>query len=292
MLAERRSPRGFYQLLDDFTERVDTDVSNNAGMLGRRRAAAQLRPVSRRHAHRRAAEARAARRRIRRRGAGRAAVSADRRSRACCWPARPAGSASPRLLALGRGSVEALEPEPVLRGALRHGLGPSPALAADRGSRARATARSPRRGPAARTTSSTSRRISSTRRRPTAPPSPSRRSPPICARCTPGGIVSHPGLDPRLPGLCAADAGHRARGAAATRASATRRRMWWCTARPGACGILLSNAPWSAARIAAVRRVLRRALVRRLVLSRHRRHGGARATSTTTCRRFPSTPAR
>src|SRR6185437_8674203 len=34
ILAERRSPRGFYQLLDDFTERVDTDVSNNAGLLG------------------------------------------------------------------------------------------------------------------------------------------------------------------------------------------------------------------------------------------------------------------
>ena len=29
-----RSPRGHYPLLDDFTERVDTDVSNNAGMLG------------------------------------------------------------------------------------------------------------------------------------------------------------------------------------------------------------------------------------------------------------------
>jgi len=33
-LAEIRSPRGLYVVLDDFTERVDTDVSNNAGMLG------------------------------------------------------------------------------------------------------------------------------------------------------------------------------------------------------------------------------------------------------------------
>ena len=32
--AEHLSPRGLYMLLDDFTERVDTDVSNNAGMLG------------------------------------------------------------------------------------------------------------------------------------------------------------------------------------------------------------------------------------------------------------------
>ncbi len=34
VLAEIRSPRGLYMLLDDFTERVDTDVSNDAGMLG------------------------------------------------------------------------------------------------------------------------------------------------------------------------------------------------------------------------------------------------------------------
>ena len=33
-LAEVRSPRGLYALLDDFTERVDVDVSNDAGMLG------------------------------------------------------------------------------------------------------------------------------------------------------------------------------------------------------------------------------------------------------------------
>ena len=34
LLAETTSPRGLYDLLDDFTERVDTDVSNNAGLLG------------------------------------------------------------------------------------------------------------------------------------------------------------------------------------------------------------------------------------------------------------------
>jgi hypothetical protein len=34
VLAELRSPRGDDMLLDDFTERVDTDVSNDAGMLG------------------------------------------------------------------------------------------------------------------------------------------------------------------------------------------------------------------------------------------------------------------
>lgn len=34
VLDQVKSPRGYYQLLDDFTERVDTDVSNNAGLMG------------------------------------------------------------------------------------------------------------------------------------------------------------------------------------------------------------------------------------------------------------------
>ena len=34
ILASVNSPRGHYALLDDFTERLDTDISNNAGMLG------------------------------------------------------------------------------------------------------------------------------------------------------------------------------------------------------------------------------------------------------------------
>ena len=34
VLAETRSPRGLYMVMDDFTERVDTDVSNNAGLMG------------------------------------------------------------------------------------------------------------------------------------------------------------------------------------------------------------------------------------------------------------------
>ena len=34
VVATVLSPRGDYALLDDFTERVDTDISNNAGMLG------------------------------------------------------------------------------------------------------------------------------------------------------------------------------------------------------------------------------------------------------------------
>jgi hypothetical protein len=34
VLSEIRSARGLYMILEDFTERVDTDLSNNAGMLG------------------------------------------------------------------------------------------------------------------------------------------------------------------------------------------------------------------------------------------------------------------
>ncbi|MFM8681394.1 MAG: hypothetical protein ACKOGH_17595, partial [Alphaproteobacteria bacterium] len=34
VLAELRSPRGLYQLLDNFTERPDIDISNNAGSMG------------------------------------------------------------------------------------------------------------------------------------------------------------------------------------------------------------------------------------------------------------------
>ncbi len=34
LVAETRSPRGLYTILDDFTERVDVDLSNNAGLLG------------------------------------------------------------------------------------------------------------------------------------------------------------------------------------------------------------------------------------------------------------------
>ena len=58
VVASVLSPRGDYLLLDDFTERVDTDISNNAGMLGVPGPPRTLRPVSRRQPHRRAAQAR------------------------------------------------------------------------------------------------------------------------------------------------------------------------------------------------------------------------------------------
>ncbi len=130
VLAEPRSPRGFYQLLDDFTERVDIDVSNNAGLLGvagppssyglyrdgiRIAALPKPGPVD-------AGYARAALDTL--------PYSLIRRPRVLLAGAS-GGFRVAEVLTLGAGSVEALEPEPVLREALLHGIGPSPALPAD-----------------------------------------------------------------------------------------------------------------------------------------------------------------
>lgn len=135
VVAERRSPRGYYQLLDDFTERVDTDVSNNAGLLGlpgpprtfglyrdggRIAALPKPGPID----------------------AGYAAAALDAlpytllrhtllgRPRVLLAGAS-GGFRIQEALALGAGSVVAAEAEPVLREALRRGLGPSPPQPAD-----------------------------------------------------------------------------------------------------------------------------------------------------------------
>jgi hypothetical protein len=129
-LAARSSPRGLYQMLDDFTERVDTDVSNDSGMLGvpgppltyglyrdGTRIAALPKPP------------------------GPAAGYARGALDSLPYTLRPdarvllvgasGGFRIAEALALGARHVTALEPDPVLRGALAHGLGPSPALPAD-----------------------------------------------------------------------------------------------------------------------------------------------------------------
>jgi hypothetical protein len=128
--AEVRSPRGDYLLLDDFTERVDTDVSNNTGLLkvespprtlglyrDGTRIAALPRPGGLEARYAPAALAAApyalmARPRVLLEGAS-------------------GGFRIVEALGLGAARVDALEPEPVLRSALLHGLGPSPALAQD-----------------------------------------------------------------------------------------------------------------------------------------------------------------
>ncbi len=129
-VAEVRSPRGVYALLDDFTERVDTDVSNNAGMLGvpgPPQALGLYRDGNRIAALPKSGPA--------------AAAYAPAALDALPYRLLPGaavllGGASggfrvQQALTLGARSVVALEPDPVLLDALRHGLGPSPALPAD-----------------------------------------------------------------------------------------------------------------------------------------------------------------
>ncbi len=129
-LAETRSPRGLYTLLDDFTERVDTDVSNDAGLLqapgppqtfGLYRDGARIAALPKPGAL----------------DVGYAAAALD----ALPYRLQPkprvllAGSSGgfriAEALALGAREVDALEPDPVVLGALRSGLGGSPPLAAD-----------------------------------------------------------------------------------------------------------------------------------------------------------------
>lgn len=130
ILAEIRSSLGFYQLLDDFTERVDTDISNDASMLGLRgppqayglyrdgtRIAALPKPGGL--------------------DMGYAAASLDALPYRLLPKPRvllagaSGGFRIAEALALGAGSVTALEPEPVLLQALAGGLGRSPALPLD-----------------------------------------------------------------------------------------------------------------------------------------------------------------
>ncbi len=129
-VAEIRSPRGLYALLDDFTERVDTDVSNNAGMLGvpgPPQALGLYRDGNRIAALPKAEGVSAAY----------AAAALDALPYRLLPGARvmlagtSGGFRVQQALNLGASHVDALEPDPVLLSALRNGLGPSPALAAN-----------------------------------------------------------------------------------------------------------------------------------------------------------------
>jgi hypothetical protein len=130
VLSETRSPRGDYMLLDDFTERMDADVSNNAGMMG-------LSGPPRSYG-------------LYRDGTRIASMpmpgpldvgyaSSDLAAAPYLITTQPkvllvgasGGFRVAEALKLGAGKVDALEPEPVLRAALLNGLGPSPKLAAD-----------------------------------------------------------------------------------------------------------------------------------------------------------------
>lgn len=129
-VAEVRSSRGLYAVLDDFTERVDVDLSNNAGMMGVAGPGAALGVY--RDGTRIAAIPGVA-------GldAGYARATLD----ALPYALRPgarvllAGASGgfriAQALQLGAVHVDAVEPDPVLREAIVSGLGPSPAMAVD-----------------------------------------------------------------------------------------------------------------------------------------------------------------
>ena len=285
-VAEVRSPRGLYALLDDFTERVDTDVSNNAGMLGcpaRRSPSACIATATGSPRCRSPAQADAA--------YAPAALDALPYTLlpqpAVLLAGAPAGSA---CAGAGPGRAltsTALEPEPVLLGAVRDGLGPAPAAAgrpagpALAGEPARAISRRA-------TTWSTSPPTSWTPPRPTPTPSPPRRSRVYLRAPDAGRARLDPGLDPRFPGLRRPHAGHRARRRCSPPASPTRRRMSWSTAPPGTCASCVATRPGPrrASPRCAPGATTARSTCPTIPASTSRRRG---PTSTTTCRRSPST---
>ncbi|MSP04766.1 MAG: hypothetical protein EXR05_05920 [Acetobacteraceae bacterium] len=130
IVAEILAPRGTYLLLDDFTERVDTDLSNNAAMLGLPGPPASFGLY--RDGNRLAALPKPGPIDV-----GYAGATLDAAPYGLIPAARvllggtSGGFRIAAVRALGAGTVDALEPEPVLLGALRHGLGPSPAYPVD-----------------------------------------------------------------------------------------------------------------------------------------------------------------
>jgi hypothetical protein len=130
VLATLHSPRGEYMLLDDFTERVNTDISNNSAMLGYPgpprsfglyrdgiRIASLPRPglESTGYAP----------------GALDALPYALRPHASTLLIGTSGGFRASETLALGAAHVDALEPEPELYRAITQGLSTSPALSAD-----------------------------------------------------------------------------------------------------------------------------------------------------------------
>jgi hypothetical protein len=125
VVATQLSPRGDYALLDDFTERVDTDISNNAGLLhvpgpprsfglyrdGTRIAALPFPPGPSAPYALSALDALPYK------------LVADPNA---LLIGASGGFRIAEVLALGAGHVRVLEPEPTLLHALHDGMGPSP----------------------------------------------------------------------------------------------------------------------------------------------------------------------
>jgi hypothetical protein len=130
VVAQVLSPRGDYLLLDDFQERVDTDISNNAGMMG-------LTGPPRTYGLYRDGNRIAALPKGDSWDVGYANAALDALPYTLIPGARvllAGGSGGFRVrevLALGASKVRVLEPEPILADALRHGMGPSPRLPID-----------------------------------------------------------------------------------------------------------------------------------------------------------------
>lgn len=128
--AELRSPRGDYLLLNDFTERLDTDISNNAGMLGLPGPPRSFGLY--RDGNRIASLPRPGPLDVGYAGAALDALPYRLTPQARVLLIGAGGGFRPaEVLALGAAQVVTLEPEPVLLDALRHGLDGSPALLAD-----------------------------------------------------------------------------------------------------------------------------------------------------------------
>ena len=126
VVAQRESPRGLYMLLDDFTERVDTDLSNNAGMLG---IAGPPQSFGLYRDGNRLASLPKGQPEAGYAAATLAALPYVLRPHARVLLAGTSGGFRvAELRALGAGEILALEPEPVLLAALRQGFGPSPPL--------------------------------------------------------------------------------------------------------------------------------------------------------------------
>ena len=130
IVAEVLSPRGDYLLLDDFQERVDTDISNNAGMMG-------VGGPPRTYGLYRDGNRIAALPMGDSWDVGYATAALDALPYTLIPGARvmligaSGGFRVRQLLALGASEIRVLEPEPILADALRVGMGPSPRLPPD-----------------------------------------------------------------------------------------------------------------------------------------------------------------
>ncbi len=130
VVARELAPRGDYWLLDDFTERLDTDISNDAAMLGLPGPPRSFGLY--RDGNRVASLPKPGPLDVQYAGAALQALVYKLIPGARVLQIGAGGGFRPaEALALGAGHVTVMEPEPTLQSAIRRGLGPSPALAAD-----------------------------------------------------------------------------------------------------------------------------------------------------------------